>query len=326
MITTPLTSRSGLGLLARVVVGASQTSRTALALIRPHPVLKRFSAPLHALALGSLVAVTAHAQTNLLHAGGFEGITSLTSYSPAMAGVWGAESSALTGAANGVTPFGSQMLQLNHAGGGSAAQSNQIVAGPFMAGSVVTFTAKFNTWLSGQSVALVIQTNTGIPLSGTRTGSTTVALDTDTSTWQTVTVTVTLPSDTNYLSAEIVLWQNSNGALYGQPRAYVDDAVLTVVPTVYASGLSPVIAYDPIYPPAAYPNWTLLATPVPAVGYDAAWGNPHPATSFPIGTHPWESYPNYDFAANWINAWSDINSRGPGGHNWTKYVTVVYGS
>ncbi|MBX3738609.1 MAG: HYR domain-containing protein [Candidatus Didemnitutus sp.] len=306
MITTHSTTRSGLGLLT--------------------PSRQRLRTSLCALALGSLLAVAAHAQPNLLQAGDFEGISSLATYSPTTTGVWGAESSALSGAANGITPFGSQMLQLNHAGGGTAAQTNQIVAGPFAAGSVVTFTAKFNTWLAGQSVALVIQTNTGVALTGTRTTSSTVALDTDTSTWQTVTATVTLPSDTNYLSAEIVLWQSSNGALYGQPRAYVDDAVLTVVPRVYASGISPVIAYDPIYPATAYPNWTLLATPVPAVGYNANWVNPHPATAFPIGTHPWEFYPNYDFAANWINAWSDINSRGPSGQSWTKYTTTVYGS
>lgn len=97
-------------------------------------------------------------------------------------------------------------------------------------------------------------------------------------------------------------------------------------PTVYASGISPVIAYDPIIPATAYPNWTLLATPVPAVGYNANWVNPHPASSFPIGTHPWEFYANYDFAANWINAWSNIQSRGPSGQSWTKYTTTVYGN
>jgi len=299
-------SRSGFGLLARS--------------------LPQLRAALSVLAFGSLLAVVAHAQPNLLQAGDFEGINSLTTYSPTTTGVWGAESAALSGAANGITHFGSQMLQLNHAGGGSAAQTNQIVAGPFAAGSVVTFTAKFNTWLAGQSVALVIQTNTGVSLTGTRSGSPNLALDSDPTTWETVTATVTLPSDTNYLSAEIVLWQASNGALFGSPRAYVDDAVLTVVPRVYASGISPVIAYDPIYPPSAYPNWTSLATPTPAVGYNANWVNPHPATAFPIGTHPWEFYPNYDFAANWINAWSDISSRGPSGQSWTKYTTTVYGS
>ncbi len=322
------TPRSGLALLARIAAGATHTSRAALQFIRSARLERgmKLRAPLSALAVGSMLTVAAHAQPNLLQAGNFEGTPSLVTYSPTTTGVWGTESAALSGAGNGITPIGSQMLQLNHAGGGSAAQTNQIVAGPFAAGSVVTFTAKFNTWLAGQSVALVIQTNTGVALTGTRSGSPNLALDTDPSTWETVTATITLPSDTNYISAEIVLWQSSNGALYGVPRAYVDDASLTVVPRVYASGISPVIAYDPIFPPAAYPNWTLLATPTPAIGYNANWVNPHPATAFPLGTHPWEFYPNYDFAANWINAWSDISSRGPGGHNWTKYTTTVYGT
>lgn len=197
-----------------------------------HPFMKILLTSLYALGIGSLLAVGANAQPNLLVAGDFEGITSITTYWPATTGVWGAESSALSGAANGVTPFGSQMLRLNHAGGGTVGQTAQIIQGPFKAGSIVTFTAKFNTWLTGQSVKLDIQTNASLALTGTRYSSPTVALDSNTSTWQTVIATTTLTSDTNYISAEILLSQNSDGSLYGQPRAYVDDAVLTVAPRV----------------------------------------------------------------------------------------------
>lgn len=186
----------------------------------------------------ALTALTlgAKAQTNLLKAGDFEGITSLTTYSAPTTGVWGTESAVLSSGGHGITPFGSQMLELTHSGGGSAAQTNQIVYGPFQAGSVVTFSVKFNTWLAAsaqtpQSVAVSIQTDSGITLTGTRYASPTVTLDTDTSTWQTATVSVTLPSDTNYISAEIILWMYSGALPYGTPLAYADDAVLTVQKT-----------------------------------------------------------------------------------------------
>jgi len=93
--------------------------------------MNKLRTSLYLLALSSLLAVGANAQPNRLTAGDFEGINSVTTYWPATTGVWGAESSVLSGAGNGITPFGSQMLQLNHAGGGTAAQTSQIVAGPF---------------------------------------------------------------------------------------------------------------------------------------------------------------------------------------------------
>jgi len=247
--------------------------------------------------VSSLLAVGANAQPNLLTAGDFEGITSLTTYSPAAPGVWGTESSVLSGAANGVTPFGSQMLQLNHAGGGNASQTNQIVQGPFPAGSVVTFTAKINTWLTGQNVRLDIQTNAGLALNGTRYSSPTVALDTDTFSWQTVTATTTLTSDTNYISAEILLFQNSNGALFGQPRAYLDDAVLTVVPPLPTqtltilggSGNPGEIAANVEYYNPATGNWQ----PAYLADY-APYGHPV--------THPWG---NVSGTTRWINYKAD---------------------
>ena len=195
-----------------------------------HRFTRRLRTSLPALVAGSVLAVGANAQANRLVAGDFEGITSITSYWPATPGVWGAESSALRGAGNGITPFGSQMLQLNHAGGGTAAQTAQIAQGPFPAGSVVTLTAKFNTWLTGQNAKLDIMTNSGLALTGARFSSPATPLDSDLTTWQTVTATTTLAADTNYLAAEIIMAQGSNGALFGIPLAYVDDVVLTVVP------------------------------------------------------------------------------------------------
>ncbi len=319
-------------------------------------VLRALTPFLASLGLATIAAPTpALAQSNLLSAGGFEGISSMTSYWPSTANVWGTESAGLSGPANGITPFGNQMLLLTHAGGGGAAQTAQIVHGPFVAGSVVTFSVKFNTWLaawakSPQTAAVVVQTNSGLALDGARYTSPTVTLDTDTASWQTATVTVTLPAATNYISAEIVLWQYSGALPVGTPLAYADDAVLTVVPptVVYASGISPVIAYDPIFPTYPVNPDSSESKPVPTVGYDdPRWINPRPATAFPVGSHPWEFIAPYDFAAQWINAWPNMDSAGhgfPGNSNWgrwnwntwtyensiyqswTKYSTTITGS
>ena len=98
-------------------------------------------------------------------------------------------------------------------------------------------------------------------------------------------------------------------------------------PVVFTSG-DGVTTWDPIFPSSAYPNWTTtLATNVPAVGLNANWVNPHNAFEFGTGAHPWDNsgFPGY-FEATWINAWSNLGSQGPGGHNWTKYEIPVSGS
>jgi hypothetical protein len=92
---------------------------------------------------------------------------------------------------------------------------------------------------------------------------------------------------------------------------------------VFTSG-DHVDTWDPIFPAQAYPNWTDKCTVQPEVGLDADWKNKHFAYQFGTNAHPWQPYQT--FSAQWINAWSDINSRGPDGHNWTKYSTVVTGN
>ena len=236
--------------------------------------MKKLRTSIYVLVLSLLLAVGANAQSNLLVAGDFESINSLTTYWPATTGVWGTESSVLSGAGNGVTPFGSQMLRLNHAGGGTQSQTAQIVEGPFPAGSVVTLTAKFNTWLTGQNVHLDIQTNAGLALTGSRYSSPTLALDSDASTWQTVTATTTLTGNVNYISAEIFLSQNSNGALYGQARAYVDEVVLTVVSPLPTQTLTILGGSGNVGDVAEYVEY-----------YNPATGNWQPA--YLTGSHPW---------------------------------------
>ncbi|MDT8429716.1 MAG: hypothetical protein RQ757_13245 [Pseudomonadales bacterium] len=88
---------------------------------------------------------------------------------------------------------------------------------------------------------------------------------------------------------------------------------------------SQVDTWDPIFPAVADPNWpSTVCTTTPAVGLDANWTNPHKATQFGTSAHPWQG--SQTFSAQWINAWSNLNSQGPQGHNWTKYSTEVSGS
>lgn len=92
---------------------------------------------------------------------------------------------------------------------------------------------------------------------------------------------------------------------------------------VYESDSS-VTAYDPIFPAAAYDPWQAQCQITPEVGLNANWQNPHSAFSFGYNAHPWQPAPSWN--ANWINAWSDINSRGPSGHSWTLYTKEIEGN
>ncbi len=123
--------------------------------------------------------------------------------------------------------------------------------------------------------------------------------------------------------------QYINNSPYGVNGGATGGSITVTAPpavTVFGSGISPVIAWDPIFPAAAISAAEEGSKPVPTVGYDANWVNPHPASVFPVGSHPWEFIAPFDFAANWINAWSNLASRGPGGQSWTKYSTTVTGS
>lgn len=94
--------------------------------------------------------------------------------------------------------------------------------------------------------------------------------------------------------------------------------------TTFTSG-SHVDTWDPIFPATVDNNWpTTVCTTTPAVGLDANWINPHKAYQFGTNLHPWQGAQS--FTAEWINAWSNINSQGAGGHSWTKYSTEVSGN
>ncbi|MEQ9104132.1 MAG: T9SS type A sorting domain-containing protein [Rhodothermales bacterium] len=85
--------------------------------------------------------------------------------------------------------------------------------------------------------------------------------------------------------------------------------------------------WDPIFPAFADPAWpSTVCTVEPGVGLNAAWTNPHKAFAFGTNVHPWQGGAIANgFTAQWINAWSNLTSRGPSGHSWTKYATEVSG-
>ncbi|MDP3716666.1 MAG: FG-GAP-like repeat-containing protein [Acidobacteriota bacterium] len=124
--------------------------------------------------------------------------------------------------------------------------------------------------------------------------------------------------------------------LFNQPVTLQEGngpATFSMTQTVFASGTADVTTWDPIFPSTAYQNWPSQCSAAPSVGPNANWVNPHAAFSFPLNSHPWEHQgwvPSaFKFGANWINAWEDLNSRGPmgpdGRQNWTKYTTQVTG-
>jgi hypothetical protein len=129
------------------------------------------------------------------------------------------------------------------------------------------------------------------------------------------------------LSATTSLGQTGTGTL--------SLTIAQAAATVWASGISGVTTWDPIFPSVAYSNWPALGTTVQTSGplpNDPNWVNPHAAFVFADGTHPWAPLGNsspYNFDARWINAWSDIHSRGTvgpdGPQNWTKYSVPVFG-
>lgn len=182
-----------------------------------------------------LACGAATANANLLTNGDFETNTFGTLIAPV--GVWGGEAnSQLTGATNGVTPFGSQMLEIGDAIGGSAAQVAQAVSGSFTAGSTVTFQMEVN---SNNPYAGPYSNDVLLNLSfdgwGAGAVDTSLTLDNDASTWQTLTLTHVLTADVSTIYAQVLVWMTSGpgGSRYIDIPGnfvYADNAVLTVTP------------------------------------------------------------------------------------------------
>lgn len=85
-----------------------------------------------------------------------------------------------------------------------------------------------------------------------------------------------------------------------------------------------VATYSPIFPEFADPSWpTTVCRPDASIGLEANWIENGNAYQFGTNVHPWQ--PQVQLQAQWINAWSDLSSRGPGGHSWTRYSLDVEG-
>ncbi len=177
------------------------------------------------LVIGALTSFSASA--NLLTAGDFESVATLDGFWASSTDVWGAENGQVTGAVGSVSPTGSQMLRMNHAGGGSVSQAHQMVAGPFTAGSTVTFEMDVNTSGAGVGAQLYIEGRDTISsgIVGLFLTSPTFLLDADASTWQTITLTGVLAANYNILAAEIRFVHNSALSTFS---GFADNAVLTV--------------------------------------------------------------------------------------------------
>lgn len=160
---------------------------------------------------------------------------------------------------------------------------------------------------------------------------------------------IPIPSGARFLTLAVTDGGNGDGC----DKAYFANALVEYVPTVYASGISPVKAWDPIFLDGPVPDYA-ESRPAPTVGYnDPRWANGHNAIVFPFNTHPWEReswvQSAFKFSANWINAWagygqlnqdpglhSDLHGKTSASPGWaanggvpyqsyTKYSTTVYG-
>jgi len=85
-----------------------------------------------------------------------------------------------------------------------------------------------------------------------------------------------------------------------------------------------VSTYNPIIPASADPSWpSTICQPGSSIGLGANWIANGNAYQFGTNAHPWQ--PQVQLQAQWINAWSDLYSRGPSGQSWTRYSLNVEG-
>lgn len=145
---------------------------------------------------------------------------------------WGGEfNSSLVGANNGITPYGSQMLRIGDAGGGTAAQVAQQVTGSFTAGSTVNFNVQLNA--NGAGALAFIRLHLGGGWGSAPTPQISMLLDSNASTWQNLALSAILDFDVTSIFAEIwtpIVSGAGVGYFVEYPNQYVyaDNAVLTV--------------------------------------------------------------------------------------------------
>lgn len=175
-----------------------------------------------------LVSLTAfNAEANLLTDGDFESGT-LGIHGTAVADQWLVEANGalVTGVTNGVTPFGSRMLEIGDAIGGSVAQAQQQVLGSFVAGTTVSFDVELNAFGTGVAGNIFVSGLSGLSVGlGTPFTSPNFTLDNDVSSWESFNINGLLGSDVSGLLVEIRVFNTTLEV--GGRTGYADNAVLT---------------------------------------------------------------------------------------------------
>ena len=198
----------------------------------------RLPGTIHACPYKSLYAITlaifgffaaSSTEANLLTSGDFEPPTTLGSFLTPTADVWGAESATLSGATGGVSPIGTQMLNITSTGGVTSQVGQQMI-GPFTAGTTFTFEALFNASAGGSTLGGLLfigrDSLTGPDISSTLFSTGSLALDADPNTWEMRTITGTLSVDIAVIETQLYFRNDSLGSASG----FVDSANLTTVP------------------------------------------------------------------------------------------------
>lgn len=196
----------------------------------------------------ALAATTPAARANVLVDPNFDGIPPLlpmTSVFPPSGistyGAWGAESGAIVGVDDGVTPLTANTMLAEYSTGGSYTQTAQVTdVSAFPPSSLFTLSAYFNVNDHVPAAAAFVNISFynaayallgGPPSSG-------LILDTNINTWEPISVSAIGPAGTKYAVSQVLYDDNTLLGVDGVVHAgYVDSAALRVVPEPSAMAL-----------------------------------------------------------------------------------------
>jgi hypothetical protein len=167
----------------------------------------------------------------------FNGVPALNTFIPVfgppfLLGEWGAESGAIVGVDDSVTPLTAQTMLAEYYTGSytQTMQATDVSADP--AGSTYTLSAYFNANLpAAQGFVNLSFYDASYNYLGVNVSSAALPLDNLVSTWEQRSITVTAPLTTKYVVSQVAYLDSSLMDSTGAVRAgYVDSASLTTVP------------------------------------------------------------------------------------------------